>query len=90
MRSQNQAGPQTRICWVQLLGSKTLRQCNFFEISDRGASISSHSALPDTFDIFFALDRDLGRRCRVVTRSGRDVDVEFLDAPEAVMAELKS
>lgn len=77
-----QGGLKTRTCWVQLLGSKTLRQCSLFEVSNRGASISSLGALPDTFDVFFALNTDVGRRCRVVARAGREVDVEFLDATE--------
>ena len=78
--ASRQVGPKTRTCWIQLLGSKTLRQCNLFDVSSRGAIISSPGALPDTFDLFLALNTDVGRRCRVVARSGHEVDVEFLDA----------
>jgi len=78
--ASQQAGLETRTCWVHLLGSNTLRQCSLFEVSNHGATINSHGVLPDTFDVLFALDTNAGRRCRVVTRSGRTVEVQFLDA----------
>jgi hypothetical protein len=81
-QASEQAGLQTRACWVQLLGSKTLRQCSLFEVSNQGATIEGHGVLPDTFDVFFALDANAGRRCRVVARSGQKVDVEFVDAAQ--------
>jgi hypothetical protein len=80
--ASQQAGLGTRACWVQFFGSKTLRQCSLFEVSNQGATIDSPGVLPDTFDVFFALETNAARRCRVVTRSGRKVDVEFLDAVE--------
>jgi len=81
-QASQQTGLETRACWVQLLGSKTLRQCSLFEVSNEGATINSQGALPDTFDVFFALGTNAGRRCRVVARSGGKVDVKFLDAAE--------
>jgi hypothetical protein len=58
--------------------SKTLRQCNLFELTERTASIGSAGSLPDTFELFLSLDQDTGQRCRVVSRAGAEVSVEFL------------
>ena len=77
-----QTGLETGACWVQSLGSNTLRQCSLFRVSSRGAIICSQAALPDTFNVFFALSTDVRQRCRVITRSDREVEVEFIDAAE--------
>jgi hypothetical protein len=59
-------------------GTNTLRQCSLSEVSARGATIASESAMPDTFDLFLSLDSKQGRRCRVISRAGLEVGVEFL------------
>jgi hypothetical protein len=74
-----QSSAERRLCWISSPGSGTLRQCSLFAISDRRATIASPSPLPDTFDFYLSLDNKVGRSCKVTTRSGNEVGVEFLD-----------
>jgi hypothetical protein len=67
-----------------LSGSKVLRQCDLFEVSDKGATIASASVLPDTFDLFLNLDCKVGRSCKVTSRAGNEVGVEFSVASGSV------
>lgn len=76
-----------RPCWVSLSGSKTLRQCDLFEVSDKGAMIASSSALPHAFDLFLTLNGKVGRSCRVTSRSGNEVWVEFLMVGNSVRSQ---
>jgi hypothetical protein len=58
-------------------GSKTLRQCSLSNVTDRGATVTSESPLPDSFDLFISLDATSCRRCQVMSRSGLEVNVAF-------------
>jgi hypothetical protein len=77
-RTSRQPGAEIKLCWVNVPGTKTLRQCSLSDISVRGATVASEGALPDTFDLFLSLDSKEGRRCRVISRAGLEVGVEFL------------
>lgn len=81
---------QNQPCWISQAGSKILRQCKLFDVSDKGATISSHSTLPDTFDLFLALDDKVGYSCRVTSRSGHEVAVEFLVAEASTALRLRN
>jgi hypothetical protein len=73
-----QSRAERRPCWISSPGSKTLRQCSLFAVSDKRATIISPSPLPDTFDFYLSLDSKVGRRCMVISRSENEVGVEFL------------
>jgi hypothetical protein len=76
----HQSPAERRPCWISSPGSKTLRQCSLFALSDKGATIVSLGSLPDTFNFYLDLDSKVGRSCRVVSRSENEIDVEFLRA----------
>jgi hypothetical protein len=73
-----QSRAEQRPCWISAPGSRTLRQCGLFAVSDKRATIISPSPLPDTFDFYLSLDSKVGRRCMVISRSENKVGVEFL------------
>jgi hypothetical protein len=76
--NRKRSKPEARLCWVASPASKTLRQCSLFQLTEQAATIGSIGALPDTFELFLSLEQEKGHRCRVVSRDGAEVSVEFL------------
>jgi PilZ domain len=71
--------PFSRLGWIDVGRGAALRLCTINDLSETGAGISlqSEEELPVQFDLFFAPRRGVGRRCRVVWKSGHEVGCKF-------------
>ena len=69
-----------RRCWVALEPTQSLAECFLSDISNTGAKLvlQTESKIPTTFDLYLTPDGHVGRKCKVVWQSGKEIGVKFV------------
>ena len=72
--------PVNQSCWIEAKPGQPLLHCRIREISDRDAKeeASAPSEIRDEFVMLLTADGRVTRRCHVVQRSDKELDVKFI------------
>jgi hypothetical protein len=68
---------------IEIGANAALRECTLRDVSQEGALLVVEDAhtLPDQFDLVLGYEGAARRSCRVLSRSGAEIKVEFVAAP---------
>jgi hypothetical protein len=69
-----------QLCWFDTNSARQLIEARLCNISQGGAKVycATQAELPDSFDLYMTSDGKVGRRCKVVWRSEKEIGLMFL------------
>jgi hypothetical protein len=72
--------PVSQSGWIEATPGKHPTRCRILEISDRDAKVevATPSEISDEFILLLTADGRVTRKCQVVQRSEKDLDVKFM------------
>ena len=72
--------PPERSCWIGLVAGGPLIACRTYNVTESTATLAFQAPelIPDSFNLYLTRDGKVGRQCRVIWRSSRELGVQFL------------